>query len=104
MPRTSENTSSQCPAAVAARMATEDRRQLLGQCMPFRELGAEERNALFARVHIRGYCAGEAIFHMGSAGDSMTLVLRGRGRVSGRSRDSRETVLACLHSVGLLKG
>jgi len=96
MPRTSENTSSQCPAAVAARMATEDRRQLLGQCMPFRELGAEERNALFARVHIRGYCAGETIFHMGSAGDSMMAVLSGSVRISVPSRDGREIVLAIL--------
>jgi hypothetical protein len=45
-----------------SRMATEDARRLLGECLLFRELEAEERNALVARVQIRSYSAGEAIF------------------------------------------
>jgi hypothetical protein len=46
---------------VLSRMATEDARRLLGECLLFRELGAEERNALVARAQIRAYCAGEMI-------------------------------------------
>ena len=98
MPRMSENTPSPRPAAVVARMAAEDGRQLLGQCMLFRELGPEERDALFARVHIRVYCAGEPIFHMGSAGDNMMAVLSGSVRISVPSPDGREIVLAILQS------
>jgi len=96
MPRMSENTSSRRPAAVVARMAAEDGRQLLGQCILFRELGAEERNALFSRIHVRAYCAGETIFHMGSAGDNMMALLSGSVRISVPSPDGREIVLAIL--------
>jgi CRP/FNR family transcriptional regulator, cyclic AMP receptor protein len=96
MPRMSENTSWSRPAAVVARMAAEEGRQLLGHCMLFRELGAEERNTLFARVHIRAYRAGEPIFQMGSAGDNMMAVLSGSVRISVPSADGREIVLAIL--------
>lgn len=98
MPRISENTSSRRAAAAVGRMAADDGRQLLGQCVLFRELGREERDALFARVHVRAYCAGETIFHMGSAGDSMMAVLSGSVRISVPSPDGREIVLAILQS------
>jgi CRP/FNR family transcriptional regulator, cyclic AMP receptor protein len=98
MPRMSENTASRRSAAVAARMAAEDGRHLLGQCVLFRELGREERDALFARIHVRAYCAGETIFHMGSAGDNMMAVLSGSVRISVPSPDGREIVLAILQS------
>jgi CRP/FNR family transcriptional regulator, cyclic AMP receptor protein len=81
---------------MATRMATDDARRLLGECILFRDLAAEERNALFARVHVRTYAAGEAIFDMGSAGDSMMAVLSGSVRISVPSPDGKEIVLAIL--------
>lgn len=82
--------------AVAARMPTEDARRLLGECFLFRELEAEERNVLFGRVRVRAYSAGEAIFLMGSPGDSMMAVLSGSVRISVPSPDGKEIVLAIL--------
>jgi CRP/FNR family transcriptional regulator, cyclic AMP receptor protein len=81
---------------VVSRMATEDARRLLGACFLFRELGAEERNALFALVQIRAYSAGESIFDMGSAGDNMMAVLSGSVRISVPSPGGKEIVLAML--------
>jgi CRP/FNR family cyclic AMP-dependent transcriptional regulator len=51
---------------------------------------------LFARAHVRAYPAGETIFHMGSAGDSMMSVLSGSVRISVPSPDGKEIVLAIL--------
>ena len=82
----------------ATRMHPADARRLLGECMLFRELGAEERNDLFARVHIRSYSAGETIFHMGSAGDSMMAVLSGGVRISVPSPEGKEILLAILQA------
>jgi CRP/FNR family cyclic AMP-dependent transcriptional regulator len=81
---------------VATRMPTDDARRLLGECILFRELGADERQALFARVHIRSYAAGETVFHMGSAGDSLMAVLSGSIRISVPSPEGKEIVLAIL--------
>lgn len=69
---------------------------MLGECYLFRELSAEERNLLFARVRVRSYAAGETIFLMGSAGDSMMAVLSGSVRISVPSADGKEIVLAIL--------
>jgi hypothetical protein len=52
---------SACAVDMASRAATEDGRRLLEQCILFRELEAKERNALFARVHVRTYSAGQTI-------------------------------------------
>ncbi len=82
--------------AVATRMPADDARRLLGECSLFRELGPDERHALFARLHIRSYAPGEIIFHMGSAGDSMMAVLGGSIRISVPSPDGKEIVLAIL--------
>jgi CRP/FNR family transcriptional regulator, cyclic AMP receptor protein len=82
--------------AVATRMPTDDARRLLGECILFRELGADERQALFARVHMRFYSAGETVFHMGSAGDSLMAVLSGSIRISVPSPEGKEIVLAIL--------
>src|SRR6266545_4828237 len=81
---------------IVARMPTEDARRLLGECFLFRELETEARNALFGRLHIRAYAAGETIFLMGSAGDSMMAVLGGSVRISVPSPDGKEIVLAIL--------
>jgi CRP/FNR family transcriptional regulator, cyclic AMP receptor protein len=78
------------------RMGMVDARRLLGECTLFRELNAEECDALFARFHVRACSAGETIFHMGSAGDSMLAVLSGSVRISVPSPDGKEIVLAIL--------
>src|SRR6266511_2620464 len=83
---------------IVARMPTEDARRLLGECFLFRELETEARNALFGRLHIRAYAAGETVFLMGSAGDSMMAVLSGSVRISVPSPDGKEIVLAILHA------
>jgi CRP/FNR family cyclic AMP-dependent transcriptional regulator len=98
MPQTSEDALSEHAAAVVAGMAADKGRQLLGQCELFRELGAGDRNALFARVRIRVYRDGETIFHMGSMGDNMMVVVSGSVRISVPSPDGREIVLAILRS------
>ena len=59
---------------VASRTATEEACRMLGECSLFGELDAQERNVLFGRVRVRNYAAGETIFLMGSAGDSMMAV------------------------------
>ena len=82
---------------VASRMASEEARRLFGECLLFRELDTEERNALFARIHLRAYAPGEIIFLMGAAGESMMAVLSGNIRISVPSRDGKEIVLAILH-------
>jgi CRP/FNR family cyclic AMP-dependent transcriptional regulator len=79
-----------------SRIATEDARRLLGECLLFRELEAEERDALVARVQIRAYSAGETIFSMGSAGDHLMAVLSGSVCISVRSPGGKEIVLAIM--------
>jgi CRP/FNR family transcriptional regulator, cyclic AMP receptor protein len=85
-------------AGVTSRTATEDAGRLLGECFLFRELDAEERNVLFARVRVRNYAAGETIFLMGSAGESMMAVLSGSVRISVPSPEGKEIVLAILQA------
>jgi CRP/FNR family transcriptional regulator, cyclic AMP receptor protein len=80
------------------RSLVEDARRLLGECWLFRDLGPDERNALFARVRIRvrSFAAGETIFLKGSPGDHMMAVLRGTVRISVASADGQALVLAIL--------
>ena len=78
------------------RLAPAEAHRLLANCFLFRELTGEECNALFARVHVRSYSAGETIFHVGSAGDSLVAVLSGTVRISVPSPHGREIVLAIL--------
>jgi CRP/FNR family transcriptional regulator, cyclic AMP receptor protein len=74
----------------------EDGRRLLGECVLFRGLGTGERHALFSRIRIRSYVAGETIFLMGSPGDNMMAVLSGNVRISVPSQEGRELLLAIL--------
>jgi CRP-like cAMP-binding protein len=83
---------------VTSRTAAEDAARLLGECFLFRELDADERSVLFARVRVRNYAAGETIFLMGSAGDSMMAVFTGSVRISVPSPEGKEIVLAILQS------
>jgi CRP/FNR family transcriptional regulator, cyclic AMP receptor protein len=82
------------PMAPPHRKSLEDARRLLANCMLFHGLVEDERDALVARARIRHFAAGETIFLMGSAGDSLMAVLGGQVRISVPSSDGREIVLA----------
>lgn len=82
--------------SVLTRVPTEEARRVLGECALFRDLAAEERSALFARVRGRTYAAGETIFLMGSAGDSLMAVISGSVRISVPSPDGKEILLAII--------
>jgi CRP/FNR family transcriptional regulator, cyclic AMP receptor protein len=85
-------------AAETDRSLVEDARRLFGECVLFRGLGDDERRALFARIRLRNFTAGETIFLMGSLGDNMMAVLSGNVRISVSSPEGRELVLAILMS------
>jgi len=74
--------------------AIEDARRLLADCMLFRGLVENERDAVVSRARLRHFAAGETIFLMGSPGDSMMAVLSGQIRISVPSPEGREIVLA----------
>ena len=79
------------------RNALDDARRLLAQCSLFRGLSPEERNVLVARAHLRKFDAGETIFLMDAAGESMMAILEGNVRISVPSAEGKEIVLAILH-------
>ena len=68
--------------------------QLFSQCVLFRKLGRQEKEALFARARLREFSAGETIFAIGSPGDSMMIVLRGTVQISITSPKGQRHVLA----------
>jgi CRP/FNR family transcriptional regulator, cyclic AMP receptor protein len=74
--------------------AIEEARRLLADCMLFRGLVENERDAVVARARLRHFAAGETIFLMGAPGDSMMAVLSGQIRISVPSPEGREIVLA----------
>jgi CRP/FNR family transcriptional regulator, cyclic AMP receptor protein len=78
------------------RNSLEEARRLLADCMLFRGLVENERDALVARARIRHFAAGDNILLMGSPGDSMMAVLSGQIRISVPSPEGREIVLAIL--------
>lgn len=71
-------------------------RGLLGQCDLFRGLAADARAGLIAQARNRKFAPEEAIFMMGSSGDSMMVVLTGQVHISMPSADGKEIVLAIL--------
>ena len=73
--------------------ALDDARRLLGECVLFRGLAADDRHSLVARARVKNYGAGDTIFLMGSVGDSMMAVLTGNIRISVPSPDGKEIVL-----------
>jgi CRP/FNR family transcriptional regulator, cyclic AMP receptor protein len=81
---------------LADRIALEAARSSLGTCVLFRDLEAAAKEALLARARIRRVAAGEAIFLMGSPGDSMMAVLSGNVRISVTSAEGKELALAIL--------
>jgi CRP/FNR family cyclic AMP-dependent transcriptional regulator len=79
--------------------------QLFSECVLFRNLERQEKEALFTRVRIRDFAASETIFVIGSPGDSMMIVLRGtvqisvtssKGQISVTSPKGQPHVLAIL--------
>jgi CRP/FNR family cyclic AMP-dependent transcriptional regulator len=74
----------------------EDARRMLGECGLFRGLGPQEKAALFARVRIHNFAAGEPVFLKGAVGDKMMALLSGNIRISVDSADGRALVLAIL--------
>src|SRR5262245_64415584 len=65
-------------------------RQLLGNCVLFSGLSADERAAVVARARIRSVNAAGTIFALGSPGDQMMALLRGTVRISVPSFEGRE--------------
>jgi CRP-like cAMP-binding protein len=74
----------------------DEARRVLGECVLFRGLGAEERHALVSRAHVRRFNPGDTIFLMSSPGDSMMALLSGSVRISVPSPEGKEIVLAIL--------
>src|SRR5246127_1695033 len=71
-------------------------RQLLGNCVLFGGLSADERAAVVARARIRTVNAGETVFAIGSPGDQMMALLRGTIRISVPSSEGKELLLAII--------
>jgi CRP/FNR family transcriptional regulator, cyclic AMP receptor protein len=71
-------------------------RQLLGNCVLFSGLSADERAAVVARARIRTVNGEETIFAIGSPGDQMMALLRGTVRISVPSFEGRELLLAII--------
>jgi CRP/FNR family transcriptional regulator, cyclic AMP receptor protein len=83
-------------AIARGRAPLECARALLGQSGLFRQLGPNERTALFAHARLQKYAAADTIFRMGSPGDSMLAVLNGSIRISVLAPNGKEVVLAIL--------
>jgi CRP/FNR family transcriptional regulator, cyclic AMP receptor protein len=71
-------------------------RQLMGNCVVFSGLSADERAAVVARARIRTINAEETIFALGSPGNQMMALLRGTVRISVPSFEGRELLLAII--------
>src|SRR6266700_7804853 len=67
-----------------------------GSCFLFRGLEPAHRDALVAQARLQHFDAGQTIFLMGSAGESMMAVLNGKVRISLSSADGREVLLEVL--------
>ena len=76
----------------------DDARRLLANCILFRGLVSDERDAIVACARMRHFAPGETIFLMGSPGTSMMAVLDGTVRISVPSPEGREIVLAILQA------
>jgi CRP/FNR family transcriptional regulator, cyclic AMP receptor protein len=74
----------------------EGARKLLANCILFRGLKTEERDAIASRARIRSFKPGETVFTIGSPGENMMAVLKGAIRISVPSPDGKEFLLAIL--------
>ena len=75
-------------------------RHLLGNCVLFGGLSADERAAVVAQARIRTVNAGETVFAMGSPGDQMMALLNGTIRISVPSLEGRN---CCSRLFGLAR-
>jgi CRP/FNR family transcriptional regulator, cyclic AMP receptor protein len=78
------------------KMGVEEARRLLSNCILFRGLRPEERDAIVNRTRTRTLKSGETVFSMGSPGENMMAVLSGTIRISVPAPDGKELVLAIL--------
>ena len=78
------------------KITVENARGLIGDCVLFRELSLDQRNALVQRAHLRTVAGGGAVFLMGDPGDSMMAILNGTVRISAPSPDGKEIILGLL--------
>ena len=69
---------------------------LLGNCVLFAGLSADERAALATRARIRDFDAGETIFNIKSPGNELMAVLKGTIRISVPSTDEKALLLAII--------
>jgi CRP/FNR family transcriptional regulator, cyclic AMP receptor protein len=76
--------------------ALKDAHRLLGDCVLFSGLSAEERAAIAAQARIRTFNAGETVFNLGSPGDYMMALLNGTIRISVPSPDGKELMLTLI--------
>jgi CRP/FNR family cyclic AMP-dependent transcriptional regulator len=74
----------------------DEARHLLGNCVLFSGLSADERAAIAMRARIRSFRAAETIFAIGSPGNEIMAVLSGSIRISVPSADGKELLLAIL--------
>ena len=79
-----------------SKLTVDNARQLIGACVLFRELSADQRSVLVKSAHLRSFSAGDTIFLMGDPGDSMMAVLTGTVRISAPSPDGKEIVLGLI--------
>jgi signal transduction histidine kinase len=70
--------------------------EFVSNCVLLRGLTRHEKQAAFDRVRIRDFAVGEPIFHIGSPGGNMMVVLRGTVRISTLSAEGRPIVRAIL--------
>jgi CRP/FNR family cyclic AMP-dependent transcriptional regulator len=82
----------------------EEARRLIGKCVLFRGLDAQERNIFLARTRTRNYVDGETIFEMGMPGETIMALLTGSVRIRVTSPDGKELVLAILEPGDIFGG
>ena len=76
--------------------ALKEARELLGNCVLFSGLSADERAALAARARIRVFKSDETIFTTGSPGNELMALLSGTVRISLPSMGERALLLAII--------
>ena len=76
--------------------ALKEAHRLLGNCILFAGLSADERAALAVRARIRVFNSGETIFTISSPGNQLMALLNGTVRISVPSSDEKALVLAII--------
>jgi len=87
---------SEAGARLKSMEALKEARRLLGNCVLFAGLSADERAALAARARIRVFNSGETIFSIGSPGNQLMALLSGTIRISVPSSDKKALLLAII--------